>query len=60
MLISVSKGLGAVRGAAFRNLLEILLTWLARQDSNLGMAESKSADLPLVDGPIVEKVGSAN
>jgi len=26
--------------------------WLGRKDSNLGMAESKSADLPLVDTPI--------
>lgn len=25
--------------------------WLARQDSNLGMAESKSAGLPLADAP---------
>ena len=28
--------------------------WLGRKDSNLGMAESKSASLPLADGPTSE------
>jgi hypothetical protein len=30
---------------------EINKYWLGRQDSNLGMAESKSAALPLGDAP---------
>ena len=35
----------------WENRSEDLLTWLGRQDSNLGMLESKSSALPLGDGP---------
>ena len=34
--------------------------WLGRQDSNLGMAESKSAALPLGDAPAAENAQSAS
>ena len=30
--------------------------WLGCKDSNLGMAESKSADLPLVDTPKTKEI----
>ena len=39
-------------GIARRAVRSFVPNWLGRQDSNLGMAESKSAALPLGDAPI--------
>ena len=44
---------GLSRDIAGKSLETTLAGWLGRQDSNLGMAESKSAALPLGYAPIV-------